>query len=81
MEDKIVNTVEEVMENNDAMTEVCKTGKNGGLIATIVTGGVLVIGTAAALIGRALKKRKAEKNHVAVEISTEETVANEETEG
>ena len=81
MEDKIVNTVEEVMENNDAMTEVCKTGKNGGLIATIIAGGVLVIGTAATLIGRALKKRKAEKDHVTVEVDTSETVANKEVEG
>ena len=80
MEDKIMNTVEEVMENNDAMTEVCKTGKKGGLVATIVTGVVVVIGTTAALVCRKLKKRKAEKDHVTVEVSTAETVADEEVE-
>ena len=81
MEDKIMNTVEEVMENNEAMTEVCKTGKKGGLVATIVGVGVLVIGTAVTLIGRKLKKRKAEKDNVTVEVDASETVTNEEVEG
>ena len=80
MEDKIMNTVEEVMENNDAMTEVCKTGKNVGLIATIAT--VVVGAVGAAIFGcRKLKKRKAEKDHVTVEVGTAETVTDEEVEG
>lgn len=80
MEDKIMNTVEEVMENNDAMTEVCKTGTNVGLIATITT--VVVTAVGAAIFGwKKLKKRKAEKDHVTVKVDTAETVANEEVEG
>lgn len=80
MEDKIMNTVEEVMENNDAMTEVCKTGTNVGLIATITT--VVVTAVGAAIFGwKKLKKRKAEKDHVTVNVDTAETVANEEVEG
>lgn len=74
MEDKIMNTVEEVMEN-DAMTEVRKTGMKGGLKATIATVSVLALGTVAAFVGKKLKKRKDEKSHDIVEANATETVA------
>ena len=77
MEDKIMNTTAEVMENNDVMTEVVKTGKNGKLIVagaalcvTAITG-VVVWGV------KKFRKRKAEKNLVTVEVTTEETVTEE----
>ena len=80
MEDKIMNTVEEVMENNDAMTEVCKTGKNAGLIGTVVT--VVAVAVCATVFGcKKWKKRKAEKNHITVEVNTAETVSEKELEG
>lgn len=83
MENKneIMNTVEEVMENNDVMTEVCKTGKNGKLIAAGAALCVTAITGAIVWGVKKLRKRKADKNLVTVEVATEETVTDEEVKG
>ena len=80
MEDKIMNTVDEVMENNEAMTEVCKNGKNVGVIAAITGVAMTAIGAVVFYV-RQRKKRKFEKDHVTVKVDTAETVENKDVEG
>lgn len=81
MEDKIMNTIEEAMENNEAMTEVCKTGMNGKLIAIIGTVALAAVSGAVVLGRKIWRKRKAGTNLVTVEVNAAETVADEKTEG
>lgn len=77
MEDKIMNTVDNAMENTDVMTEVCKTGKNGKLIVAGATLCVTAI-TGAIIWGvKKFRKRKTEKSLDTVEVKTADAVIEE----